>query len=271
MLKKIIKNPIFYIIIFLGRLFPDNIFWDKIYLKMMYRNRMRKKLDIENPKTFNEKLNWLKINDRNPIYTKLADKYEVKEYVKEKIGKEFIIPTLGIWSNFDDINFDELPERFVLKCTHDSGGIVIVKNKREFDKKNARKKINHYMKRNYYKNTREWPYKNIKPRIMAEPYLEERKHGELRDYKFYMFNNKLALMFICSDRKRNVKYTFFDSKGNLLNIHQCNAENDPNVELPKNLELMIELSKKLSKDIVQVRVDFYEVDDKIFFRRINFF
>lgn len=251
-----------------------NFFWflsDKAYLKMLYRIKIGKKLDLKEPKTFNEKLQWLKLYDRKPEYVKMVDKYEVRNYVKEKIGEEYLIPLLGVYNNFDDIKFDELPDQFVIKCTHDSGGLVICKNKNELDIKKARKKINKCLKRNYYYNGREWPYKNIKPRIIIEKYMIDAKTKVLNDYKFFIFNDKFIYSFICSDRTKLLKFTFFDKNGKFMNFTQDDCPNDPKAVKPKNYNEMIFLAERLAKGIPQVRVDFYEVNGKIYFGEMTFF
>ena len=163
---------------------------DKYILKREYRLRMGIPLNLQNPQIFNEKLQWLKLYDRNPLYTTLVDKYAVKKWVSEKIGEQYVIPTLGIWEKFEDIDFDKLPNKFVLKCTHDSGGLVICKDKTKFDIESAKNKLNKSLKQNYYYSLREWPYKNVSPRIIAEKYMEDSRDAELRDYKFYTFNGE---------------------------------------------------------------------------------
>ena len=158
--------------------FLAKFYWivpDKMFLKIKYRIHCGKKLNLKNPQTFNEKLQWLKLYDRKDIYTTMVDKYEAKKYVASVIGEEYIIPTLGVYDKFDEIDFDKLPNQFVMKCTHDSGGIVIVKDKSKFDKEVARKKINKFLKRKFYYTNREWPYKNVKPRIIIEKYMRSRK------------------------------------------------------------------------------------------------
>jgi len=169
-IKKVLKNPWYLVITFAGRGWL-NFLSDKMYLKLIYRAKLGKKLDLKNPKTFNEKLQWLKLYNRKPEYTKMVDKYEVKKYVADLIGEEYVIPTLGVWEKFDDIDFDSLPNQFVLKCTHDSGGLVICKDKSKLDIASAKSKIENSLKRNYYKYGREWPYKNVKPRIIAEKFM----------------------------------------------------------------------------------------------------
>ena len=174
---------------------------DEKFLKILYKNHMGKELDLESPATYNEKLQWLKLHDRKPEYTMMVDKAEVKNYVAEIIGEKYIIPTIGVWEKFEDINFEELPKQFVLKTTHDSGGVVICKDKCLFDVRAARKKLNRFLKRKYFNVKREWPYKNVKPRIICERYMEDPKTLELRDYKFFCFGGEAKLIFIASDRR----------------------------------------------------------------------
>ena len=169
---------------------------DKIYLKLMFRIKMHRKLNLKNPQTFNEKLQWLKLYDRNYDYIKMVDKYEAKKYVADIIGSEYIIPTFGLYDKFEDINFDELPNQFVIKCTHDSGGIVICRNKESFDINAAKKKIEGSLHENYYSYGREWPYKNVKPRIIIEQYMEDNRNQSLIDYKFFCFDGEPEIMYV---------------------------------------------------------------------------
>ena len=253
----------------LVRFLPDSAF-----LKIKYRYRMGKKLNLKDPKTFNEKLQWLKLYDRKPIYTTMVDKQEVKKYVADRIGEEYIIPTLGVWDKFEDIDFDYLPNQFVLKCTHDSGGLCICKDKSIFDIAAAKQKINKCLKKNYYYSGREWPYKNIKPRIIAEQYMEDTKTAELRDYKFFTFNGEAKMLFIASERQKQgteTKFDFFDMEFNHLPF----TNGHPNAEVlpqkPERFEEMRALAEKLSEGIPHLRVDFYEVDGKIYFGELTFF
>lgn len=245
----------------------------KMFLKYKYKKIFKKKLDLKNPKSFNEKLNWLKVYDKNPLYIKLVDKYEVKKYVEEIIGKEYTIPTFGIWDSFEKINFDKLPNQFVLKCTHDSGGLVIVKNKKILDMNFARNKIEKALRNNYYYESREWPYKNVKPRIIAEKYMEDEATQELRDYKFFCFDGKVKFMFIASNRQGEGE-TYFDFY--TLDFEKINVKNGhPNapykIEKPVNFEKMIKLSERLSKGIKHVRVDWYEINRSIYFGEMTFY
>ena len=245
---------------------------DRAYIQMYYFAHFKKFCNLKNPKTYNEKLNWLKLHDKNPIYTRIVDKFEAKEYVKNIIGDQYIIPTLGVWDNFDDIDFDKLPQQFVLKCTHDSEGLVIVKDKDKLDKEMAKNKIESALKQNFFYIGREWPYKNVKPRIIAEKYMEDHIDGELRDYKFFCFDGEPKAMFVASDRASdNVKFDYFDLNFNHLDIKQKYPHAEQPLRKPVTFEKMIEISKVLSKGFPHVRVDFYEVDGQLYFGELTFY
>ena len=251
-----------------------NVLSDKTFIKIEYRNRMRKKLNLKTPQTFNEKLQWLKIYDRKPIYTTMVDKYEVKNYVADKIGDEYIIPTLGVWDSFDEIDFDSLPDQFVLKCTHDSGGLVICKDKSKLNKEKAKKKIELSLNRNYYYHGREWAYKDVKPRVIAEKYMEDKNSKDLKDYKFFCFDGKVKAMFIATDRFTHgveTKFDFYDTNFEHLPFTNGHPNAECVIEKPKHFEKMKELAEILSKGIPQIRVDFYEIDDEVYFGELTFF
>lgn len=269
---KLLKNP-YKIIIPLGYKGKLNWMDDKTYLKLFYRGAMGKKLNLKDPKTFNEKIQWLKLYDRNPEYSKMVDKYEAKLYVADKIGEEYIIPTFGVWENFDDIDFDKLPDQFVLKCTHDCGGLVICKDKSKLDINEAREKINNCLKKEYFWGSREWPYRAVKPRIIAEAYMEDEKTGELRDYKFFSFDGEAKVMFVASERQKEgaeTKFDFFDMDYNHLPFTNGHPNADVLPEKPATFEKMAELAGKLSVGIPQVRVDFYDVNGHIYFGELTF-
>ena len=272
-LTDIIKNPKYYLILLYGKIIPKSLKWDEKYVKKMYKYKMNEELNLKKPQTYSEKLQWLKLYDRNPIYTKMVDKYEVKDYVSKIIGDEYIIPTLGVWDKFDDIDFNSLPNQFVLKCTHDSGGLVIVTDKKNFDKKAAKTKINHCLKRNYYTNTREWPYKGVKPRIIAEEYMVDESGYELKDYKFFCFNGKCKAMFIATDRNSDNEtcFDFYDLEFNHLPFTNGHPNSNKEIEKPENFEKMIKLAEKISQNIIQCRVDFYNINGKIYFGEVTFF
>lgn len=251
-----------------------NMLPDPIFLKLCYRRRIGKKLDLKNPRTFNEKLQWLKLHDRNPLYTVLVDKYAVKDYVAEKVGGEHIIPTLGVWDRFEDIDFDVLPDQFVLKCTHDSGGLVIVRDKAKLDIAAARTKINKSLSRNYYYAGREWPYKNVKPRIIAEKYMTDQSCAELADYKVHCFNGEAKVVLVCQDRHSSSGLTedFFTKEWEHLDIQRPKHPNAKVVpERPVHLEQILQLSEQLAQGYPFMRVDFYDVNGQIYFGEITFF
>lgn len=232
----------------------------------------RKKLNLKAPETYTEKLQWLKLYDRRPEYVKMVDKYEVKKYVADIIGEEYIIPTLGVWDRFEDIDFDALPDQFVLKCTHDSGGLAICKDKSTFDIAAAKEKIEKSLKENYYWHSREWPYKNVNPRIIAEVYMEDETTQELRDYKFFAFDGTVKALFIASERyaAEETKFDFFDENFNHLPFTNGHPNAKIMPEKPVTFEKMKQLAAKLSAGIPQVRVDFYEVNGKIYFGELTF-
>lgn len=222
------------------------------------------KLNLYNPQTFSEKLQWLKLYDHNPLYTTLVDKNAVKEYVAGIIGEEYIIPTLGVWEHFDDINFDELPNRFVLKCTHDSGSVTVCADKHTFDKEKAKIKLEKALKRNYYYHGREWPYKNVKPQIMAEEYLQN--NGDpLPDYKFFCFNGVPEIMYISRDADENPRTDFFNMEFVHLPIKMRDQNADTAPSKPAGFEKMKQLAETLSEGLKHVRIDFFEADGHIYF------
>ena len=245
---------------------------DEKLLKKLFKARMGKELDLENPKTFNEKTQWLKLYDRRPEYTQMVDKYEAKKYVSDRIGEEYIIPLLGVWDKFDEIDFDKLPKQFVLKCTHDSGGLVIVRDKDKLDKKAAKAKIEKCLKKNYYYYCREWPYKNVKPRIIAEAYMEDAETKELRDYKFFCFNGVAKALFVATERQNKneeTKFDFFDMEYNHLPIKNGHPNAAVPPKKPKTFDEMKTLAEKLSVGVPSLRVDFYEVNGKCYFGELT--
>lgn len=242
-------------------------------LKMRYFSRFQKELNLETPKTYTEKLQWLKLYDHKDIYTIMVDKYEAKRYVAQQIGEEYVIPLLGVWERSEDICFDELPEQFVLKTTHDSGGYVICTDKNVLDQEHTKEKLKRLLSKNYYVGSREWPYKNVKPRIIAEPYMEDKADGELRDYKFFTFNGVPKVLYITQARGKDQETVadFYDMEFKHLPfvIDHATAEIPPHP--PKNFELMKKLAARLSEGTPQLRVDFYEVNGKVYFGEMTFF
>ena len=270
-LSKFFKSPLLLFVFLSNR--GINLFNDKTYLKIRYYATFKKNLNLQNPQTFNEKLQWLKLNDRKDIYAKMVDKYEAKSYVSKIIGNKYIIPTLGIYNNFDEIDFNKLPNQFVIKCTHDSGGLVIVTDKSKLDIEKSKKKINKSLKRNYYYPGREWPYKNVKPRIIIEKYMKDNSINDLMDYKFFCFNGKCKFFKIDFNRLTKHQANYYDINGNFLPFGEeiCPPDFSKKLELPVNLKKMINLAEKLSQNITFLRVDFYEINGNIYFGELTFY
>lgn len=254
-----------------------NIFsWlpDSVYLKIRFKRKMGYRLNLKNPKSFSEKLQWQKLYDRRPEYTMMVDKVKVKEFVASKIGEQYVIPTLGVWEYPDQIDFDALPERFVLKVNHNSGtGMYICKDKNKMNVEKVRAELRKGLKENYYKKNREWPYKDVPRRAFAEAYMED-EFGELRDYKFFCFDGEVKALFIASDRSKGehaVKFDYFDADFNHLPFTNGHPNAGVPPKKPKSFEEMKRLAAVLSKGIPQVRIDFYDVNGKPYFGEMTFF
>ncbi len=256
----------------IGRLIPD-----KPYLKAMYFLRMRKKLNLNNPVTLNEKLQWLKLYDRKPIYSEMVDKYAAKEYAANLIGREHIIPTIGVWDTFDEIDIESLPEQFVLKCTHDSGGLVICRDKARFNNEAARVKIESSLKRKFFYVGREWPYKNVKPRIIAEPYMVDGEEDEnnigLVDYKFFCFHGKPKFLYVSQNLTNHdiARISFVSLEWE--NEPFWRNDYTPFEELPVKptmLDQMAEYASVLAKGHRFLRVDLYQINGEIYFSEFTF-
>lgn len=241
------------------------------YIQLIYRLSMKKKLNLKNPQSFSEKLQWLKLYNRRPEYTNMVDKYKVRTYVANKIGEEHLIPLLGVWDTVEAIEFDFLPQQFVLKCNHDSGGWIICKDKNTLDIEHCRKFLSKRIKRNFYWNAREWPYKNVERKIIAEKYMVDESGVELRDYKFFCFDGQCKAIFIAKDRGIDTSFDFFDRNFNHLPFTNGHPNAKITPEKPKNLNEMITLAEKLSEGIPHVRIDLYDVYGHIYFGEMTFF
>ena len=247
---------------------------DRKFLKMKWKLYMDYPLNLDNPQSYNEKLQWQKLYDRKPEYTKMVDKYDAKEYVASIIGEEHIIPTIAVYDRVEDIDFDKLPNQFVLKCTHDSGGIVICKDKGKLDRNAAFQKLKRGLKTKFYYQNREWPYKNVKPRIIAEQYMVDESGYELKDYKWFCFDGEPKALFIASDRgstTEETKFDFFDMEFRHLPFTNGHPNASKQIVRPTGFDKMKELAGKLSKGLMQARIDFYDINGKIYFGEITFF
>lgn len=247
---------------------------DSVYLRIAFFLKFKRKLNLKKPTSFSEKLQWLKLNQRNDIFPLLVDKYRVKDYLGKIIGNEYIIQTLGVWDSFDEIDFDLLPSKFVLKCNHDSGGIVICKDKRFLDKEKAKIILETHLKRNYYWHGREWAYKNVQPVIIAEELIETVDGSDLKDYKFFCFNGKMKVFKVDCDRFSGHQAYYFDENLQVLPFSEKifkPKDFDQSPKLPGNIKEMIELAEKIAEPLKFARVDFYSNNGKIYFGEITLY
>ena len=260
----------------LSKSFVTKIIPDRFYIQLMFRFHFGRFADLKAPKTFSEKLQWLKLYDRKEIYTTMVDKYRVKEYVANLIGEEHVVPTLGVWNNAKQIDFNNLPDQFVLKTNNDSGGMVICRDKSFINQKEAIKKLNKHLKRNGYWYGREWPYKKVKPVVFAEQYMEDQESAKvsrnLNVYKIFTINGKpILIQTIQNDKKPNETIDYFDCEWNLLQMRQNFPNSEHPLPKPKTLDTMLMLAGKLANGFVNLRVDFYEVNGQVFFSEFTFF
>lgn len=267
----VFRDPYWAFGVILRNLFSQTISNDELFIKLEYFSGMRKFPDLKNPQTYNEKLQWLKLNFKNENYTRLVDKYEAKEYVKNILGEEFIIPTLGIWESFDEIDFDKLPNQFVLKTTHDSGSVIVCKDKNKFDINKSRKKLEKSLNNNFFYEHREYPYKNVKPQIIAEKFMVDESGTELKDYKFFCFDGEVKMLFVATDRPFDTRFDFFDTDFNHLPFKQGHPLAKKEIKRPCGFEKMKRIAAILSKGMPHVRVDLYDINGHIYIGEFTFF
>lgn len=250
---------------------------DKVYLKCLFRLKTGKRLNLKNPQTFSEKLQWLKLYNRKPEYTQMVDKYAVKDYVAKIIGNEYVIPTLGVWDKPEDIEWDKLPNQFVLKTTHGGGstGVVICKDKTVFDKQKAIEKLNVSLKRDIYRLFREWPYKNVPKRVIAEQYIAPATNvKDLPDYKWYCFDGEPVYCQVIQERSTNETIDFFNTewkRQEFIGLNPAAAPAAVTPTRPADLATQIHIARELSKGIPFSRIDLYSVDSRQFFGEITFY
>ena len=255
---------------------------DESYLRWEYKNRTGLELNLDNPLSFNEKMQYLKLHDRREIYHSLVDKYLVRKYIAEAIGEEYLIPLIGVYDSFDQIDFGKLPNQFVIKCTHDSGGNVVCTDKTKLNINKAKEKIRKSLRSNFYWSEREWPYKGLKPRIIIEEYLEDEQavfynRRGLTDYKFFCFDGTPQFLYVSQglEDHKTASISFFDFSGNKLPFHRADYKEFPGnrFELPGNFEHMLKIAEKLAKKVDNpfIRVDLYSVNGRILFSELTFF
>lgn len=267
--KRALSDPRRDVELFMYR--TSQLWTDKTFIRVLFWARTGNKLNLKNPQTFNEKQNWLKLYDRNPLYTQLVDKYRVKQYVADKIGSEFVVPCLGVWDNPELIDFSSLPDKFVLKCNHNSGGgMCICRDKNSLDQQTVIKKLAIGLKDDFYKYSRVWPYKDVKRCVLADIFLDDHTGTELRDYKFWCFNGEPKVMY-CTNKGKKIYENYYDMNFAPLNISHGYDKIDPEIEKPAEFELMKGLATKLSEGIPFVRIDFFDIDGHVYFGEYTFF
>lgn len=254
-----------------GWVILQHILPSKPYLSLRYFAVFKRFPRWEEPQLFTEKLQWLKLYGFKKEYVQLVDKILVKDYVKMRIGEDYIIPTLKTWDKPEEIDFEELPDKFVLKCNHDSGNVIICKDKKTLNAEEVRKKLAKQLKTNYYLNGREKPYKFVHRRILAEEYLQDVDSGEARDYKFFCFNGEPRLLFVASERQTDVKFDFFDMDFNRLSLKNGHENSQKVIEKPMRFSEMVEIAKTLSAGMPHVRIDLYEINGKVYFGEITLY
>ena len=259
------KSALFYAVTRWGRFLPD-----REYLSLLYLLRFNRKLNFNAPQTFTEKLNWLKLNDKNPKYTLLVDKYAVKEYVKDIIGDQYVVPCYGTWNNLDEIDFSQLPQKFVLKVNHDSSGAYICTDKSNIHVKELKSRFDKLLRRNWFWHLREWPYRNISPKILAEMYLSDGFSEELRDYKFLCFHGIPKYMY-CTNKGSTIYENFYDMEFLPIDISRGFEKINTNIVKPSKFDEMKRLATKLSSGIPFVRIDFFEVGGQVYFSEFTFY
>lgn len=244
---------------------------DKRYIKWVYRLTNGEKLNLDNPMTFNEKMNWIKLYDRNPQYTTMAGKYTAKEFVSKRLDStEIIVPCLGLYNHFDEIDFDKLPQQFVIKTTHDSSGVVVCRDKSKLNIEEAKKKIEKSLKRDFFMVSREWPYKDIQHKVIVDQFIDNHTDHEMTDYKFWCFNGEPKVVYV-TNKGKSIRENFYDMDWNILDIDHGFPRSKPEFEKPEALEEMKRIASRLSEGIPFLRVDFFYVDGHIWFGECTFF
>lgn len=270
-LQRLLKSPV----LLLVHLFKHKPFCyflsDACWLKMMFFAYHHKKLDLTNPKSYNEKLQWLKLYDRKPEYRMMSDKFAVREYIAKEIGEEHLIPLLGVWNNVEDIDFNSLPNQFVLKCNHDSAGLLICKDKNKLDVEKAKQKLKRCLKRDYFWAGREDNYRVVNKKVIAEKYMTDGDKDELTDYKFFCFDGEPKFIQVDTGRFSRHIRNFYDISWNFIDVQNgCPNDKTHIISPPSKLEQMLEYSRKLARGLVHVRVDLYEMSNEIYFGELTF-
>ena len=252
--------------------FLDKHASDELYLSWMFYHRLGYWPNLRRPKSFNEKLQWMKLHDNNPLFSLYADKYRVREHIVETIGEGYLIPILGVFEKAEDIDFDSLPNQFVLKCNHGAGCNIICKDKNRFDRRAAIIKLNEWMAKDYSHLKREYHYASIERKIICEQFMTDNETGDLRDYKFFCIGGEVQMIQVDMNRFSHHTRNIYDKDWNLLDV-EISFPRDVTctVAPPRELPEMIAIANKLSKDFKQVRVDLYVINHKVYFGELTFF
>lgn len=269
-LTKAFHNPLWAFGVVLRRCLSRRMS-DRTFIRWEYFSGMGRFPNLEYPETYNEKLQWLKLNCQREEYTALVDKHEAKEHVRGILGDEYIIPTLGVWNSFDEIDFNALPNQFVLKTTHDSGGVFVCTDKTRLNLRRARKKIEKSLRHNFFYEHREYPYKQVQPRIIAEQFMVDESGCDLKDYKFFCFNGHCKMLFVATDRATDVRFDFFDRDFHHLPFRQGHPLASSPIEKPAGFEQMLAVAEQLSQGFPHVRIDLYNINGHIYFGEYTFF
>ena len=267
------KRSIFYYLMHPSILFPVLLskLSDRHAIEYRWKQSMNYSLNLDNPRTFTEKLNWLKLHDHNPLYHQLVDKYEVKKWVADRIGEEYVVENYALYNSVDEIDITKLPSSFVLKCTHNSGGVVVCLNKDKLDLSKAKYTLlNGLHIRSYYKINREWVYKGVKPRIIAEELLEDNTYDDLVTYKFLCFHGEPCIMYI-TVKTDDIWENFYDMDFQPINITHGFRKYEGKIEKPITFEKMKEIARVLSQGMPHVRVDLYQIKGKVKFSELTFY
>ena len=271
-LKKFLKDPLY--VITKPKTFPlVNLIPDKLYLRLRYKAKLGRYPDLDNPKLFTEKMQWLKLYDRRPEYVHIVDKYEARKTIAEQCGEQYLIPLLGVWDRVEDIDFSKLPEQFVLKCTHDSGGVIVCSNKSALDIEAAKEKLKRRLKFNYFWYSREYPYKKVKPRIICEKYMVDESGTELKDYKIFCFSGEPKYIQLDYERFTGHKRNMYDTEWNFVpfSVNTYYPDMSRTFKKPDDLEEMFSISRKLSREYAFLRVDFYIIGGRIYIGELTLY
>jgi len=242
------------------------------FASLEYRLEMGKKLNLKNPHTLSEKVQWLKLNDRNPIYVRLMDKYEVRQYIKSEVGEQYLVPLIGLYDTVDEIPFEALPNQYVIKCTHDSGSVIFKNAANLISTQDIKTHLAKALQTNYYYQHREWGYKDIRPRVICEHLIHTRDGNQPRDYKYFCFDGEPRFLVVVTDRATGAMMNFYDLEWNVLPVTQHYPPINYVLDRPGKFSAMIDIARKLAQGFRHMRVDMYlDAEENIFVGELTFY